>query len=144
MVESKPSGQEMPHKLHPPANNFLEVEDVTKMLAESIRNSFLVRDLDQEELDRVAESLEEEGMDSNSIRLKDTPVTNNREFASKRGLLEMDDKDVNCCILGFSSEKPKKMCKLDQNVFSVETRKESPFFLNFDTVNLEAKRINQL
>lgn len=57
MVESKPPGME-PHRLQPANTNFLEVEDVTKILAESFRNSFLVRDLDQSQLDLVAESLE--------------------------------------------------------------------------------------
>jgi hypothetical protein len=56
----------------------LEVEDVTKMLAESIRNSFLVRDLDQSELDQITSNIEQEGMDENSIRLKNTPIQNTR------------------------------------------------------------------
>jgi hypothetical protein len=123
--------------------NFLEVEDVSKMLAESIRGSFLVRNLDKTELDQITSNMEQEGgMDQNSIRLKNIALKNPRSFLSKKGPLEVEDKNQACCMIGFSRTSSKKMCLLDKNVLSIETRKEAPFYLCFDTVNLDVKKIS--
>ena len=45
-------------------------------------------------------------------------------------------------MIGLGRESTKKMCCLERSVLTIETRKECPLHLCFDTVHMDIKKLN--